>query len=294
MEWLKDKKNLPIVAALLVFIALAAGGFTAYTMGVFPSGQSAQALPPAPAGIPSGPPVGPSGPPNGVGGPQPLEVRPNLRRGQPGLPQGQTVPPAGESVAVIKKPVSTNPLVGPDPFKIPGGAQKLAKSITNAIPKPALRDEIGPLNLFTIRPPAPPVPPTLPSSDATGANAAANYRLSGVITGADGINAIVEVGGQSQSVKPGDALPDGTQVQNIQTNSITLRTAQGAVFNLPLSAGTPDQGQNFNGPPGFNGGFNGRQQFNPGGFNPGGFNPGGFNQGGQEYIPTGQGQGRDN
>ena len=276
-EWLKDKKNLPIVAALLVFVVLAAGGFIAFTLGVFPTGQSAQ-VPPPPQGIPGGPPVGPGGPLNSPGGPpvvpggpQPPKGHPSFRRGlPPGLPQGRTVTSADESAAVIKKPVSANPLVGPDPFKIPGGAQKLAKTFTNAIPKPALRDEIGPLNLFTIRPPAPPVPPTLPSSDATGANPAANYRLSGVITGSDGINAIVEVGGQSQSVKPGDSLPDGTQVQNIQTNSITLRTAQGAVFNLPLSAGTPDQGQNFNGPPGFNGGgFNGRPQFNPGGFNPG-------------------------
>ena len=184
-------------------------------------------------------------------------------------------PAVAGAPAAAASAAPVNPLVGPDPFKIPGGAQKLAKTLTAALPKPALRDEIAPLNLFTLRPPAPPAAPSIPgTSGANGANLAANYRLSGVITGSDGINAIVEVGGQSQSVKPGDSLPDGTQVQNIQTTSITLRTVAGAVFSLPLSAGTPDQGQNN---------FNGPQGYNPG-FNPG-FNPG---YGGRPpYIPAG-------
>ena len=35
MEWLKDKKNLPIVAAMAVFVILIAGGLIAYTLGAF-------------------------------------------------------------------------------------------------------------------------------------------------------------------------------------------------------------------------------------------------------------------
>ena len=40
MDWLKDKKNLPIVAGLAAFVILIAAGFAAYTMGVFNGGGS--------------------------------------------------------------------------------------------------------------------------------------------------------------------------------------------------------------------------------------------------------------
>jgi hypothetical protein len=298
MEWLKDKKNLPIVVALAVFVMLAAGGFVALELGAF-SGSAAPPVasgpPPGipggpPSGVPGGPPSGvPGGPPSGVpGGPNTASIGrgpgivPPLPRGSRGTP---LPPTAAGTTIVAKKSDVVNPLIGPDPFKIPGGAQKVAASQAKlAGPKLALRDEIGPLNLFTIRPPAPPVAPIISGADtANGPDPAANYRLSGVITGAEGINAILEVGGQSQSVKPGDSLPDGTQVQNIQTTSVTLRTAGGTLINLPLSAGNPDQGtNNFNGPPGYG-------QFQPGGgFNQGGgYNPG-FN-GRPPYIPPGQG-----
>ncbi len=270
MEWLKDKKNLPIVVALAVFILLAAGGFIALELGAF-SQQASTPPPTSPLpSIPGGPPVGPGGPPTGgppLGGP-PYSGRPGLPSG---LPQGSSPAPAVAG-AVIPKSNIVNPLLGPDPFKIPGGAQKEASQrAALAGPKPPLRDVIGPLNLFQIRPPAPPVPPDITNGPSqTAANSAANYRLSGIIAGSDGINAILEVGGQSQSVKPGDTLADGTQVQNIQATSVTLRSTSGSVFNLPLSAGTPDQGTtSFNGQPQYPNGFNGQQQFYPQGqFNP--------------------------
>ncbi len=137
--------------------------------------------------------------------------------------------------------------------------------------KPALRNLIGPLDLFRIRPPAAPALPSIPNAPGQNeGNPGANIRLSGIINGPDGSNAIVEVGGQSQQVKPGDSLPDGTNVQSIQATTITLRSPGGSVFNLPISAGAPDGGTPFNGP----------SPYNPGGYNPGGYNPGGYNPGG--------------
>ena len=270
MEWLKDKKNLPIVVALAVFIFLGAGGLIAWELGLFNGSPVAQA-PIAPTGAPpsGGPGSYPPGvPPVGSGG------YPGPRLGAvPGIPRGIPGKPVAAATAAKINANNVKPLTVPDPFQIPHGAKKLAP-INNRLagPKLPLRDLVGPLNLFRIRPPAPPPAPNIPGL-VNGVNGqtdpAANYRLSGVITGTDGINAILEVGGQSQSVKPGDSLPDGSQVQNIQTNSITLRTAGGAVINLPLSAGTPDQGPtNFNGatpyqPGGYNG-YGAPPQFNPG------------------------------
>ena len=272
MEWLKDKKNLPIVVALAVFLFLGAGGLIAWELGAFNGSSAVAQAPAAPTGVPPAPGTGPiyppGGPPTGPSG------YPASRLGAvPGIPQGI---PGKPTAAVTASKINANtvkPSIGPDPFQIPNGAKKLA-DINNRLvgPKPPLRDLIGPLNLFQIRPPAPPPVPVLPDNPTNGqGDPAANYRLSGVITGTDGINAILEVGGQSQSVKPGDSLPDGSQVQNIQTNSITLRTAGGAVINLPLSAGNPDQGT-FN--QGTNG-FNGPNPYQPGGYGaPPQFNPG--------------------
>lgn len=277
MEWLKDKKNLPIVVALAVFIFLGAGGLIAWELGLF-NGSSVAQAPIAPTGTPPGPGIGSSYPPGvpPVGGPGGY---PRSRFGAaPGIPRGIPGKPVAAATAAKISASNVKPFAVPDPFQIPNGAKKLAQ-INNRLagPKLPLRDLVGPLNLFRIRPPAPPPAPKLPGVDF-GPNGqtdpAANYRLSGVITGTDGINAILEVGGQSQSVKPGDSLPDGSQVQNIQTNSITLRTAGGAVINLPLSAGAPDQGT-FN--QGTNG-FNGPTPYQPGGYNgpgaPPQFNPG--------------------
>ena len=279
MEWLKDKKNLPVVVALAVFFFLGAAGLIAWELGAFSGSSSPVPVAGGPVGVPPGgpassyPPGVPPAPGEGAPG-YPGSLPPGAA---PGIPRG--IP--GKPVAAGAPKINANtvkPLAVPDPFQIPNGAKKLAAANARLLgPKPPLRDLVGPLNLFQIRPPAPPPAPVVPGLE-TQANGqpdpAANYRLSGVITGTDGINAILEVGGQSQTVKPGDSLPDGSQVQNIQTNSITLRTAGGAVINLPLSAGNPDQGT-FNGGPG---NYNGPTPYQPGGYNgpgaPPQFNPG--------------------
>ena len=267
MEWLKDKKNLPIVVALAVFFFLGAGGLIAWEMGAFNGSPPVAQVPLPQLGTPpvGGAPGYPPGvPPVGGRGPGYPLGRP--LRAAPGIPQGLPGKTAAAASAPKINANTVKPLVGPDPFNIPNGAKKLAAANARLLgPKPPLRDLVGPLNLFQIRPPAPPPAPTLPSDSGVNGQTdpAANYRLAGVITGTDGINAILEVGGQSQSVKPGDSLPDGSQVQNIQANSITLRTAGGAVINLPLSAGTPDQGTYNQG----TNGFNGPSPYQPGGYN---------------------------
>lgn len=265
-EWLKDKKNLPIVLALTVVMLLVAGGVVALETGAFDSHSAAAPSIQAPQGIPSGPPVGAGGPsypgrpPTGV---SPLGGRPGL---PPGLPQGRAPGTTAATAAVTPKSDIVNPLIGPDPFKIPGGAQKYTQNKSKLDgPKPALRNVIGPLNLFQIHPATPPAPPIDfgRTSGIQQSNPAANYRLSGLINGPDGNNAILEVGGQSQSVKPGDTLADGTNVQSIQATSVTLKSSTGSVFILPLSAGTPDQGTvPFNGQPQYPGGFNSQPQVN--------------------------------
>lgn len=265
-EWLKDKKNLPIVAALMVVMLLVAGGVIALETGAFDSHSAAAPPVQAPQGIPGGPPVGAGGPPNPgrpPTGASPIGGRPGL---PPGLPQGRVLGTTAATAAVTPKSDIVNPLVGPDPFKIPGGAQKAAKArLIAAGPKPQLRNVIGPLNLFQIHPATPPAPPIdfSRTSSTQQSNPAANYRLSGLINGPDGNNAILEVSGQSQSVKPGDTLADGTNVQSIQSTSVTLKSPGGSVFVLPLSAGTPDQGTApFNGQPQYPGGFNSQPQVN--------------------------------
>ena len=267
-EWLKDKKNLPIVATLMVVMLLVAGGVIGMETGLFDSHSAAAPTTQVPQSIPGGPSVGaggPSYPGRPPTGGFPGSGRPGL---PPGLPQGR-LGTAAAPAAVTPKSDIVNPLVGPDPFKIPGGAQKAARArAALAGPKLALRNVIGPLNLFHIRPPTPPAPPVIgPTFGGDSVNQSANYRLSGLINGPDGNNAILEVGGQSQSVKPGDTLADGTNVQSIQATSVTLKSPTGSVFVLPLSAGTPDQGTvPFNGQPQYPGGFNGQPQY-PGGFN---------------------------
>ena len=51
MEWLKDKKNLPIVVALAVFFFLGAGGLIAWELGLFNGGASVAQAPPSPVPV---------------------------------------------------------------------------------------------------------------------------------------------------------------------------------------------------------------------------------------------------
>ncbi len=273
-EWLKDKKNLPIVIAAAVVLMIVAGGVIGLELGLFSGSSAAQttaSVPPPGSMPPSGMPPGgapPGGtPPGGMSRPGIMPAA--MPRGpagppMPGMPHGVPGTPAAVAAAV-KKPANTNPTVGPDPFQIPNGpkiaSQRNAQLAGVKLP---LRQTIGPLNLFQLHPPVTqPLPPIIPDGGTgtqptpSSPELASRYRLSGIINGPDGINAIMEVDGQSQSAKPGDSLSDGTRVTNIQATSVTLRTPGGSVLDLPISAGTPDQGtpNTNNQPPPFQPGF---------------------------------------
>ncbi len=232
MDWLKDKKNLPIVVGVAVFFLLAAGGFIAFETGLIGG---------APAPVAEAPqaPRTAGGPPPGL---TPAPGRPSPSgpgRGRPGTPPGVRTASATPAVpAVPVAPALVNPAVGPDPFSIPGGQVIMAKRSSGADASPTgmklpLRDLLPVYNLFTIHPPAPP-----PTIDIAGNDPGAqNYRLTGIENSDGGILAILETSGQSQTVKPGDGLPDGGKVLSIQATSVTLRTPGGSTVSVPLTSG---------------------------------------------------------
>lgn len=254
MDWLKDKKNLPIVVGLAVLVLLVAGGLIALETGLF-SGSSAQ-VPTATSTV-SGGPVGPGGPPSSPGSPGGA-VYPG-GAAQPGSPSysgrpliGGASPYGGRTTstmpAATKAPTLINPAKGPDPFSIPGGQKNYQKQVVAALVgtatgmPPPLRELLPRYDLYTIHAPPPPVVVDGPNSDP----GSQNYKFTGVVKSDTGILAILETGGQSQQVKPGDSLPDGGKVVSIQDSSVTLRTPGGSTVSVPLStgSGSPDQFQN--------------------------------------------------
>jgi len=241
MDWLKDKKNLPIVVGLAVFVLLAAGGLVAFETGLIGG-------PPAPASglvVPTAPRFAGGSPP----GSPPPDVPPltGLGGGRPGITPTPGARTASATPVVPAAPKLINPAVGPDPFGIPGGQKRLAQQVNASLNSPAgavvpLRDRLPMYNLFTIHPPAPPPVVDVPGSDP----GAQNYHLTGIANSDGGILAVLETSGQSQTVKPGDSLPDGGKVLSIQTSSVTLRTPGGSTVSIPLTsgAGPSDQPQN--------------------------------------------------
>ena len=241
MEWLKDKKNLPIVVGLAVFVFLAAGGLIAFELGAFSGGSSSPlattptAVPVAsgypggrPGGYPSGAPSGvrpggaPGGYPGGYPGGAPSGVRPT-----PAAPGLRTASAAKVPAAAV--PTVVNPMVGPDPFALPIGHKPAAPAsgLTVAgVVRPSLRGAIPPLDLYALRPPSPQASGSFNLPNEAD-QLLASTRVSGIVNAADGIFAVVEVNGTSQTVKPGDSLPDGSKVASIQSSGVTLHTPGG-------------------------------------------------------------------
>ena len=245
MDWLKDKKNLPIVVGLAVFVLLAAGGLVAMEMGVF-AGKPAEvaAAPPVEAMSPGSPGMMPPGSPGMAASPG-MASAASQRGLSPAAKTALAVP------AVPVAPKLTNPAVGPDPFNIPNGQKTYARQMTaqastqtgtqSGVPLP-LREILPAFDLFTLHSPEP-LPSVAGPGNDTGA---ANYRLTAILNSEGGILAILETNGQSQQVKPGDGLPDGGKVLSIETSSVTLRTPGGSTVSIPLTsgAGPTDQPQN--------------------------------------------------
>ena len=284
MDWLKDKKNLPIVAGLAAFVILIAAGFAAYTMGVFNGGGSgtnsvATSAGRYPGGAPGGAPgaVGyPGGAPGAVGYPGAPSRVPTAVRQVP------TRPVAGAVASAKPGATSTNPMVGADPFALPNARKTASAAAVLKVAyamRPSLRDTLPPMDLYTLHAPRPEAssnfrPPT------GGDQLPANTRVSGIVNAADGIFAVVEINGDARTVKPGDDLPDGSKVASIQATSVTLHTPTGSTITVPLSNGAPEQNQ-----PNPYGGFPG------GGYPGGGYPGGGFGGGGGGYPGGGFGGG---
>ena len=274
MDWLKDKKNLPIVVVLAVIVFAAAGGLIALELGAF-NGSGATPTPSVggiyPGGYPgAGSYPGASSYPGGYPG-APTAGRPTRAIAPGAMPVAAAIGLAASAPTV--KPAVLNPMLGTDPFALPNAHKKLADLNGVKVAALPLRDTLPPLNLFTLRPPRPSVSSTfhLPSGDE---QLLASTRVSGIVTAADGVFAVIEVNGVPQTVRPGDPLNgvSGSKVASIQSSGVTLRTQDGGMITVPLSNGPPQQNQ----PGGFGGGY-------PGGFGggyPGGGGGGGYPGGG--------------
>ena len=271
MDFLKDKKNLPIVIGIAVAVLVAAGGLIAFELGLFGGGaptpvptQLAHRGGPTPGG-PGGPdsaptPMAPPGPP--AGAPPPAMMARMMAS------HGMTAPAANMAAAPAPA-VVVDPTRGPDPFFIPGGTKRVASAgsvIGGGLKgmKTPLREILPPFNLFKVQAPEPPPSPPLPVVGPTpGSAPPANIRFDGVVSAADGIYAILEVNGQSQTVKPGDSLQDGSRVTSIQATSVTLRSATGVTSTIQMTGGAGQTDPNGNGgdPNGNGGDPNGGGQF---------------------------------
>jgi hypothetical protein len=281
MEWLKDKKNLPIVIGMAVFVFLAAGGLIGFELGLFGGGgstptQSATAIA-SPGGYPGatgGYPGAPGGYPGGAPG-----GYPGSARSRPGASRVASAAPAASAVPVIAKPVSADPRIGADPFAIPGSQKQLAKIKNLVVPKTPLSAVLPAMNLYQLHPVMVAAIPPPDLGAIGGATQLADTRVSGIVTAADGIYAVVEVNGNSQTVKPGDSLADGSKVAAIQPTGITLHTPSGESIIVPLSSGAPPPPTNPYGYGSFGGGAGYPGGGFPGGYPGGGF-PGGYPGGG--------------
>ena len=308
MNWLKDKKNLPIVVGIGVFFVLAMGGLIAFEAGLFPTQTSTASAPPLAPPTNGLPLPGGSSPPGGV----------------PPFGRGSSVPPGpgshnpfgagpvpGAATALAGVPglnearpgVTTPNATGPNPYNIPNGRVLLAQRNGPALGNLPLRERLPRVDLFTLPPPTPAGSPINTGGNGQNLLLASNYRLSGVVNGADGnINGILEVGGQSQTVKPGDTLPDGSVVESITQTGLILRTPGGTPLTISLSNGsdTPPNGQGYPGQgypgqgqgyPGQGQGFPGQGQGFPGqggqGFPGQGFPNQGDNGGGTDFGDNG-------
>ncbi len=257
-EWLKDKKNLPIVIALSVLVLIGALVLVLFETGVLPPQPAPVAVASAPGAPPNqGPPPGVM-PPGAPGGLPPGAPPPGLAPGQPAAGAPAAKPPAAP----------LNAAKGPDPFKVPGyrpfrvsQAALDSLRVRYALP-PVFIQQYTDKNALvsSSRRGGPPVAPLTAIPEVSS-----SMRMSGVITSDNSIKALLENNGVSTQVQPGDTV-DGSKVISIQADGLTLRTSDNRLMRVPLS-GTPTGGNSpySGGPPG-----GGGPGFPPPGFDPNG------------------------
>ena len=208
MDWLKDKKNQPIVAAIAAVVIV--GACVLLWLTVF-SGSSSQAPPTETASTEGMPTDGMPSPMQPGGGPPPTTqgTMPGAATGAP--PQG-----AAPLQAVAQAP-STGPLetYRGDPF-LPVGYKPPP---TGPRPKPPITD----LPILNLGPwPKPPDKKLWPEP------AQPVRRLAGVMLNGR-VYAIIESNGKSQIVQPGEPLQDGlATVERIEADKVILKTTSAA------------------------------------------------------------------
>jgi preprotein translocase subunit YajC len=171
-------------------------------------------------------------------------VKPAITASKPGAPQANGKPGATlgktDATAVVS---NVNVARGPDPFRLtwghilppprPGAPPKPVVVPLPSIPRPVLvsPDIINPQGRSVIQHP-----------EDQSLQSAANVprRMAGVLF-SDGIYAILETNGRSQTVKPGDTV-DGGKVISIQSDSLTIKTDSNQVVKVPLSPVSTGEG----------------------------------------------------
>jgi hypothetical protein len=310
MNWIKDKKNLPIVAGLAGLVIVIAGVAIFMTMNANNQTQITAAPPPGASSYPGAPgrPGAPGSPsPGAPAAPGAYPRSPGAPSGYPGAPSGYPgapssfggapgAPGSGYGPAVPgsqagaylgapgkpgtlgtpKAPIVTAQTVskGPDPFKVP-----YVKPIPfkGRAPKDPRLAAIPDTKIFRVPSDGGIVkPPVLPRPIRVVSNV--GRRMSGALTSdANGVYAILETDGASQAVQPGDRIKGG-KVISIQSDTITVLTDDNQTIKVPLSpisTGGPQGGTG--GYPG-GGGYPGAPGGYPGGGYPGA--PGGYPGGG--------------
>lgn len=179
--------------------------------------------------------------------------RPGAPAGAPGMPGAPgmlgAAGPGGPGGAMVASGAATStavvfqgdPTVGPDPFytKQPPKIIKNFNGLGGETDGPLLGNGDGTL---------PPIPTTLTvplpgggvnGTDPTGAVDAPVVndqlrRVSGILHSSDGVYAVLETNGVSQTVQPGDDV-GGAKVTGIDNDGVTLKTDDNVVLHVPLS-----------------------------------------------------------
>ncbi|MGQ9455146.1 MAG: hypothetical protein ACUVRS_09530 [Armatimonadota bacterium] len=216
MDWLKDKKNQPIVAAILGIIIVGAGAAVYFTMfaggGAQPApATTAETVPPDTATLS---PTTEPGAPTATPGTTPMGTEP-MQVGMTGAP-GTTVAPGEAQAAIAAPPPGGAVPMEPwreDPFLPLGYKPKKVG------PKPKPRITDFPFQKFAqwVPPRRKPLPEEKPQP---------SRRVAGIIV-SDRVYAIIETVGKPnmEIVQPGDVLEDRlAKVERIERDKVVLRT----------------------------------------------------------------------
>ncbi len=211
MEWLKDKKNQPIVAAILAVVIVGAGVAVYFTMFRGAGEQAAQV---APTTTTETAPTTTAEP--GMAGP-PATPPPGVETMQPGMTgtPGTAVPGAAQAATMQSPPGGSTPMEPwrDDPFLPIGYKPKKV----GPKPKPPIRD--FPFQKFArwVSPEKKPPPPDLDQPAR---------RVAGIIV-SDRVYAIIETIGKPnmEIVQPGDVLEDRlAKVERIERDRVVLKS----------------------------------------------------------------------